>query len=159
LRRQKQAESWFGAFSRETQGYSVQVAESCHEGNAVEIITHVEVTEACASDAQATIPTLEALSQRGLHPEEMIADTTYGSGANAVAAEAVGIELVAPVGGKVQDDARAEATGDTRALTAADFDVDAAGQRPRRLPRWSRSGRGGTAERPPHRDPVLQGTV
>lgn len=111
-------------------GYSVQVAETCHEDNPVEIITHVEVTEASTSDAHATLPTLEALSKRGLHPEEMIADTTYGSGANAVEAERVGIELVTPVGGASHAEAEADTPEETRVLTAADFDVDAAGQRP-----------------------------
>jgi hypothetical protein len=110
-------------------GYSVQVAETCHEDNPVEIITHVEVTEASTSDANATVPTLEALSTRGLHPEEMIADTTYGSGANAVDAERVGIELVAPVGGASDAHAEDDAAEATRALTIADFDVDTTGQR------------------------------
>jgi hypothetical protein len=111
-------------------GYSVQVAETCHEDNPVEIITHVEVTKASVSDAHATVPTLESLSQRGLHPAEMIADTTYGSGANAVAAAAVGIELIAPVGGPAAEPVDEALPEEARALTAADFDVDPAGERP-----------------------------
>jgi hypothetical protein len=110
-------------------GYSVQVAETCHEDNPVEIITHVEVTEASTSDAKATVPTLEALSTRGLHPEAMIADTTYGSGDNALEAERVGIELIAPVGGASDANADANEDEETRDLTTADFDVDATGQR------------------------------
>jgi len=103
-------------------GYEVQVAETCHADNAVEVITHVAVTAACASDAQATLPTLTALVERGLQPAELVADTTYGSGDNAVAAEGLGTELVSPVGGSpvpVEEVAPA-----VRLLTPADFHVD-----------------------------------
>jgi len=103
-------------------GYEVQVAETCHEDNAVEVITHVEVTDACTSDAQATVPTLEALAARELQPEELVADTTYGSGVNAVEAERLGTELVSPVGGSVGT-VEEEASAD-RPLTPADFLVD-----------------------------------
>ena len=36
-------------------GYEVQVAESCHEENATQIITHVEVTPSSGSDATVTV--------------------------------------------------------------------------------------------------------
>ena len=102
-------------------GYEVQVAESCDPDNKVEIITHVEVTDSCASDAQATVPTLEALQARDLQPEELVADTTYGSGDNAVEAARRGCELISPVGGPV---AVAEEEVADGMLTAADFEVD-----------------------------------
>jgi len=112
-------------------GYSVQVAETCHEDNPVEIITHVEVTEASTSDAHATLPTLESISKRGLHADEMFADTTYGSAANAVEAERVGVELVSPVGGgKDPPEEQEDPPEEERPLTAADFDIDLTGQRP-----------------------------
>ena len=103
-------------------GYEVQVAETCHEDNDVEVITHVEVTDACGSDVQATLPTLEALAARDLQPEELVADTTYGSGDNAVEAERMGTELISPVSGSagaVEEEAAAD-----RVLTSADFQVD-----------------------------------
>ena len=102
-------------------GYEVQVAETCDPDNDVEIITHVEVTDSCVSDAQATVPTLEALEARQLLPEELVADTTYGSGDNAVAAARRGCELISPVGGPavVEEEASAD-----RLLTAADFEID-----------------------------------
>jgi hypothetical protein len=78
----------------------VQVSETCAEENATQIITHVEVTDACASDAQATVPVLEDLDQRGQRPATLIADTTYGSAENALAAQAMGTEWVSPVGGQ-----------------------------------------------------------
>lgn len=102
-------------------GYEVQVAETCHEDNQVEIITHVEVTASCVSDAQATVPTLEALEARKLQPDELVADTTYGSGDNAVAAARRGTELISPVGGSAA--AAQEPAGDGE-MTAADFEID-----------------------------------
>jgi len=102
-------------------GYDVQVAETCHEDNAVEVITHVEVTDACASDTQATVPTLEALAARDLEPEELVADTTYGSGDNAVEAARRGTELISPVSGNAP---AVEEETDEGGLTAADFHVD-----------------------------------
>ena len=89
----------------------------------MEVNAHVAVTAACASDEHATIPTLEALADRGQQPDELVADTAYGSGDNAVAAERMGTELVCPVKGptvEVEDVAPED-----RPLTAADFDVDA----------------------------------
>lgn len=103
-------------------GYEVQVAETCHEDNAVEVITYVEVTDACVSDAQATMPTLEVLTGRDLQPEELVADTTYGSGHNAVDAERLGTELISPVSGSAR--AVEETASADRALTRADFHVD-----------------------------------
>ncbi len=78
-------------------GYEVQIAEICAEDNNeghgdqahdANVITHVAVTDACASDGHATMPTLKALNERGHRPEELVADTTFGSGANAVDAGA-----------------------------------------------------------------------
>ena len=106
---------------RKGKGYEVQVAETCHDDNKVEIITHVEVTDACVSDAQATVPTLDALEARQLQPQELVADTTYGSGDNAVAAARRGTELTSPVGGPTTV-AREEVVDGM--LTAADFEID-----------------------------------
>jgi hypothetical protein len=103
-------------------GYEVQVAETCHEDNAVEVITHVEVTDSCVSDAQATVPTLEALAARALSPEELVVDTNYGSGDNAVKAERMGSELVSPVSGPAAE-TQVEEPGD-RAIRPDDFHVD-----------------------------------
>ncbi|MFC1706332.1 transposase [Planctomycetota bacterium] len=101
-------------------GYEVQVSETTDERNAVEIITHVDVTPSSGSDASQTIPVLEVLAEREIQPEELIADTTYGSVENALEAERMGTDLVAPVSGK----AAAEAP-DGELLGAADFAVHA----------------------------------
>ena len=112
-------------------GYEVQIAETCHEKNAVEIITHVEVTQSCDSDAAATLPTIEALAERGLQPEQLVADTTYGSAENAVAAAKLGTELVSPLAGSKVE--AAEEPKD-RPLTDGDFKIDARLESPATCP-------------------------
>ena len=111
--------------ARKGKGYEVQIAETCVEADddptdTVNMITHVAVTDACASDEHATMPVLEALEERGQRPDELIADTAFGSGDNAVAAERLGTELVSPVKGpKVGVEERPDT------VTRADFLVDA----------------------------------
>ena len=108
--------------ARKGKGYEVQIAESCHQDNAVEVITQVTVTDACASDEHATMPMLEALMERGQELEEMVADTAFGSGDNAVQAQRLGTELISPVKGpKVEVE---DVAPEKRPLTAADFAVD-----------------------------------
>jgi hypothetical protein len=80
-------------------GYELQIAETCNEENDVEILTHVELTPSCGSDVDAAIPALEDLEKRTLRPDELVADTTYGSAKNAVEAAKLGTELVSPLGG------------------------------------------------------------
>ena len=113
-------------------GYEVQIAETCGQENAVELITHVAVTDSCGSDAEATQPTLETLWERDLQPAEMVADTTYGSAENAVSAAAMGTELISPVGGggktEEPDAAVGEESNEPRPLTAADFTVPVAAE-------------------------------
>jgi hypothetical protein len=111
-------------------GYALQVAETCHPDNAVEIITQVALTDACQSDAQATLPTLAALAERGQRPAELVADTSYGSGDNAVQAQRLGTELVSPVSGPTV----AAPTAPSEALTLADFQVDPRPEEPALCP-------------------------
>ena len=110
---------------RKGKGYEVQIAETCVETDddqtdTVNMITHVAVTDACASDEHATMPVLEALEERGQRPDELVADTAFGSGDNAVNAERLGTELVSPVKGPQVD---VEERPDT--VTEADFLVEA----------------------------------
>lgn len=102
-------------------GYSVQVSETCGPDNETQIITHVSVTDACVSDAQATMPVLGDLDERDMRPDELVADTLYGSAENAMAAEAMRTELVSPVGGSTAPEDTATK------LSAADFEMDAEG--------------------------------
>ena len=66
------------------------------------------------------MPVLEALAQRGQRPDELVADTAYGSGDNAVAAERRGTELVSPVKGPP-----VEVEPEPETVTRTDFQVRA----------------------------------
>ena len=77
-------------------GYEVQVAETCMPDNPVELITQVEVTPSAGSDANATIPTIDALDEAGHKPKELATDTTYSGATNAAEAAKRGVNLLAP---------------------------------------------------------------
>lgn len=88
-------------------GYQVQVAESysiAEENNTLNLITSVIVEPAHKSDTHATIPLIEATEKLGLKPEEVIADTPYGSDENSEKAKTMGVEIVSPVMGKLGED-------------------------------------------------------
>lgn len=65
-----------------------------------QIITHTAVESAAESDADALVPAVEALDNRGHKPEEMIADTAYCGGENDVALRDRGVTLTGPAAGK-----------------------------------------------------------
>jgi len=86
------------------QGYQVQIMETyCKDEEAKEetlnLITHVQVDPAHESDANALIPAIESSKQRGLTPEELLADALYGSDENSQEAKELGVEVVAPTMG------------------------------------------------------------
>ncbi len=88
------------------QGYQVQILETysteAEEENLtpkLELIMHVQVESADQSDAHALIPALEATAQRGLGPEQALADSIYGSDENCEAAKEMGVEVISPVMG------------------------------------------------------------
>lgn len=89
------------------QGYQVQVMETFRpqaEGPEasppqLNLITHVAVQTACEGDARALAPAIADAKVRGLGPQELVADTAYGSDANHQAAAAARVELVAPTRG------------------------------------------------------------
>ena len=56
-------------------GYEVQVAETCHEENATQLITHVEVTPSSGSDTDVSVPVVDGLAERKVRPDELFADT------------------------------------------------------------------------------------
>ena len=86
------------------QGYQLQVMETYTDtedkevkSKTLNLITHVEVEKACQSDAQALLPAIESTKKRGLGPQQLSADSLYGSDENSEGAKTVGVELVAPV--------------------------------------------------------------
>ena len=84
-------------------GYQVQVAETyeaSEDKNQPSLITHVSVEPAHKSDAKALIPFIEDTKNRDLGPEEVLADTPYGSDENVEkAANEMDVEVVSPVKG------------------------------------------------------------
>lgn len=109
-------------------GYEVQVAETCGEEGKPRVITHVEVTPSCRSDSAALLPAVQSLQERGIEPEELVVDTTYGSTANALACAEVCIDLVSPVPGP---DRKVHPEG---ATLLGQFEVGPAGEGPVRCP-------------------------
>jgi len=84
------------------QGYQVQVVETFSndgEKTSPNFITHVRVEPAHNSDANALMPAIESVKERGLMPEKLLADSLYGSDDNAQRAAQEGVELVAPTMG------------------------------------------------------------
>lgn len=81
-------------------GYEVQISETCVEENPVELITHVELSPSAASDAKATIPTIEALERAGHRPDELVVDTNYTGAQNAAEASKLGVNLLGPAPAK-----------------------------------------------------------
>jgi hypothetical protein len=86
------------------QGYQVQVMETygtekeTRDKN-LNLITHVHVEPAHESDAHALIPAIESSKQRGLAPEELLADALYGGDENCQKAAQQGVELISPTKG------------------------------------------------------------
>ena len=101
------------------------MAETCHDENATQLITHVEVTPSSGSDTDVSVPVVDGLAERNVRPDELFADTAYGSGRNAFEASRRGTEVVSPVAGSAPKGA-AEQTRER--LTAADFVIDVTGE-------------------------------
>lgn len=83
------------------QGYQVQIMETYNpdaddQDQRLKLITHVDVQTACESDAHALVPAIADTKVRGLGPEEILADTLYGSDSNYQTAKVANVELVAP---------------------------------------------------------------
>jgi len=86
------------------QGYQVQVMETycrsedkAQKQQSLNLITHVAVQSACESDAGALVPAIDDTQKRQLAPEQLVADTLYGSDKNHQQAAVADVQLVAPV--------------------------------------------------------------
>ena len=99
-------------------GYQVQLSETCHPDNEVQLITCALPQTAVEPDSTATSEVLDSLEESRLLPQEMFADTHYCSDENIQAAANRGVELVGPVqcGGLINKD--------VDQLNVDDFDVD-----------------------------------
>jgi hypothetical protein len=87
------------------QGYQVQVMETYEERDPgketqpLRLITYVHVEPACVHDVHAVMPALEAAEARELKPEQVLADSAYGSEDNLQKAEVLGVTVVSPAMG------------------------------------------------------------
>jgi len=90
------------------QGYQVQIMETYSKNQleddssqkSLQLITYVEVEPAHCHDSNAVQPALEDVEKRNLLPDELAADTLYGSQENIDTAKEHQVDLVAPVPGK-----------------------------------------------------------
>ena len=96
-------------------GYQAQFSETCSPANEVQLILCVLPETAALSDGEAAAPVLEQLDASGLLPDELAADTAYGSDENVQTCAGQGVALVAPVPGK---------SPDAEQFTLADFVID-----------------------------------
>ncbi|GAG32723.1 unnamed protein product, partial [marine sediment metagenome] len=101
-----------GYDSHKGQGYQVQLMETYStqkdekiKSKQLNLITHVEVEPACEHDSNALIPALESTRERDLSPEEVLADSHYGSDENCEAAKTMGVEVVSPTMGTPKEGA------------------------------------------------------
>jgi hypothetical protein len=115
------------------QGHKVQLVETCSDANDVQLILTAIPQTAADHDAPSLTPVLADLQAKDLLPEQMLADTAYGSDENVQAAATLGVELVAPMPGAEPQSADTP-TSDTPTATATatpmekltidDFSVD-----------------------------------
>lgn len=109
-------------------GYEVQVAETCDEENICQIITLADVTPSSGSDTNVTVTAIDSLAERNARPDELFADTLYGSGRNAFEAERRGTELVSPVAGPNSGESPEGEREESPQLTPVDFQIDVTGE-------------------------------
>jgi hypothetical protein len=77
-------------------GYQAQIAETCHEENALQLIDYAQSEGAHESDLNAPGRVHENLSGRGHAPKTTYADAGYISGKNIIEAEGQGVDLQGP---------------------------------------------------------------
>jgi len=88
------------------EGYQLQVMETYQEETPEEetaqlnLITYINVEAANCSDSEAVVPAMEETKERGCAPDELLADSLYGSDDNVQQAAEEGIDLIAPTMGK-----------------------------------------------------------
>ena len=93
--------------SHKGQGYQVQIMETYsketpedNDSAALQLITYVDVEPAHCHDSNALEPALQDVKKRDMHPDELGADTLYGSQKNKNKAKEHKVDLIAPIPGK-----------------------------------------------------------
>ncbi|MFN0075476.1 MAG: transposase [Prosthecobacter sp.] len=105
-------------------GYQVQLAQTSAESNPVQMITVCIPQSAGASDSAAVPQVIAAQQAMAAVPDEMSADTAYGSDANVEHSAAHGIDLISPVPGR-RPKAEPDATAPTADQEASVAEVQA----------------------------------
>ena len=80
-------------------GHQVQLSETCSEENDVQLITCAIPERAHEQDSNAIDPIIEHLEEKGFLPDELIADTHYGSDDNVQHCATQKVDLISPVSG------------------------------------------------------------
>ncbi len=93
-------------------GYQIQLSETCSDKNQAQLIVGAIPETAVSYDGDALAPMLEQLQEQGRLPEELLADTAYGSDANMQLAAAAGVDLIAPTCGRAPQTSADEMTLD-----------------------------------------------
>jgi len=114
-------------------GYQVQIAETCHLDNEVQLVTAALPQTAVASDTAALPKVLDELEGDQLLPESLLADALYGSDDNVLEAASRGVELVAPTKEGARQAEADQAAADQAAaapdpLSLDDFAIDDAAE-------------------------------
>jgi hypothetical protein len=80
-------------------GHQVQLIETSHHENPVQLVIACQPQSAAESDSKALTPLIEQLRERDMLPTELAADTAYGSDENVGHAQREGIDLISPTPG------------------------------------------------------------
>ena len=107
-------------------GYQVQIAETCHPDNEVQLVSAALPQTAVASDTAALPQVLDQLEGDQLLPESLLADALYGSDDNVEEAAGYGVELVAPTKEGARPAEADHAAGPDEPLSLDDFAIDEA---------------------------------
>ena len=132
-------------------GYEVQVAETCHEENATQLITHVEVTPSSGSDTDVSVPVVDGLAERKVRPEAL---RRHGVWVNAFEASRRGTELV--TGSAPGNSHEGEGDGPSPPRT---FRSTSQGSRPRCAPPATRPSRSKLKDAPERVEVHFAGTT
>ena len=96
-------------------GYHVQLSETCSDENDVQLITSAIPQTACEQDTEAVEKVCDELRESANLPEQMLADTSYGSDENVQSSlKKDGMNLVSPVKGKEPESE----------ISICDFEID-----------------------------------
>lgn len=85
-------------------GYQIQVCESSHDENPFEVVTHAKLESANESDSGFVEELISDIDQTHVKPEELLADTSYGSQDNVDFAKDHGVDLISPASGLSRSD-------------------------------------------------------